>query len=157
MKSACVNQGNHTQTILVSSCLYGLKTRYNCSSKPTNKINFTEKNTVYLPICPEQLGGLSTPRPEATLAGGDGYDVLNEKAKAVVINSGNDLTSSFTTGAECVLDLVRHLGISKAYLKSKSPSCGVSSCYIDGKLQSGTGVTAALLKLNSVQLEEVDG
>lgn len=89
----------------------------------------------WIPVCPEQLGGLPTPRVAAALVGGDGFSVLAGDAK-VVDKTGRDVSKEFILGAEQVLHIARARKIELAFLKSRSPSCGVGAI---------TGVTAALL------------
>ena len=99
----------------------------------------------WIPVCPEQLGGLSTPREAADIVGGDGRDVLAGTAR-VVSKSGIDCTAAFVLGAEQVLQIARLQNISRALLKARSPSCAVS-----GKI----GVTAALLRSAGIEVEEL--
>lgn len=130
---------------LVSSCLAGLCTRYDGKKVSPNRSCMNElKGSIWIPVCPEQLGGLPTPRVAADLVGGCGKDVLVDRAK-VVTRTGIDVTSQFIRGAEQVLNIIQNQQISKAFLKSNSPSCGVSS---------PQGVTAALLEQNGLTLKE---
>lgn len=131
-------------TCLVSSCLMGLCTRYDALVKTDTECIKLLKNSDWLPVCPEQLGGLPTPREKSQLSGGDGYAVLAGSAK-VVTASGRDVSASFILGAHQVLQIARARSVSTAILKAKSPSCGVSGTI---------GVTAALLKSDGVTLYE---
>lgn len=98
-------------------------------------------------ICPEQLGGLPTPRAPSKLVGGDGFDVLDGNAK--VINTyGDDNTKAFIQGAYAALDMIREQKIRRCFLKDKSPSCGAGEKYL-------TGVTAALLIRKGYIVEEI--
>lgn len=130
--------------VLVSACLVGLCTRYDARNKPDARCIEQLHGATWIPVCPEQLGGLSTPRPPADIVDGDGFDVLAGQAR-VVTKNGQDVTRHFIRGAEQVLQLARAQGISSAMLKARSPSCGVY-----GK----TGVTAALLLSHNIRLEE---
>jgi uncharacterized protein YbbK (DUF523 family) len=96
------------------------------------------------PVCPEQLGGLPTPRPPAQIIGGSGEDVLGGTAR-VLAPDGRDLTAAFLRGARETLLLCRCLGITEAILKGDSPSCGVGRIYRGTERVPGNGVTAALL------------
>ena len=96
-------------------------------------------------MCPEQFGGLPTPRPPAILVGGDGFDVLAGRAGVVRPEDGADVTAAFVTGADQCVKLAEIFDIKKALLKSKSPSCG---------LMRPTGVTAAALILKGVDVQE---
>lgn len=130
---------------LVSACLLGLRTRYDGELKPCEACRLMVKNNaLWIPVCPEQLGGLPTPRPAADIVGGDGYDVLAGRA-AVVTREGEDVTSRFLLGARQVLAIAMEQRITAVLLKSRSPSCG---------LTPGFGVTAALLEQNGFVLQE---
>ncbi|MFZ5770423.1 MAG: DUF523 domain-containing protein [Thermodesulfobacteriota bacterium] len=129
---------------LVSACLLGLRTRYDGRLKPCEACRLMVKNAVCIPVCPEQLGGLPTPRTAADLVGGDGYDVLAGRA-AVVTRDGRDVTAPFLLGARQVLTIAMAQQISGVLLKSRSPSCGLTPRF---------GVTAALLKQHGFVLRE---
>jgi len=138
---------------LVSACLIGIKCRYDGGSKPNKEIIKMFKEGKLIPVCPEQLGGLTTPREPAELTG-DGLDVLKGKAK-VVTKSGKDVTEQFLRGAKETLKIVKLLEIKEAILKQKCPSCGCGLIYdgsFTGRLIERDGVTAALLKLNEVNI-----
>lgn len=139
---------------LCSACLLGIKCRYDGKSKPNERVIALSKKELLIPICPEQLWGQATPRPDAEIKGGDGFDVLNKKAK-VVEHSENDITHNFVDGAEEVLKLANLYNIKDAILKQKSPSCGSGQIY-DGtfskKFIKWDGVTTALLKRNGIKV-----
>ncbi len=140
--------------ILISACLAGVHCRYNLGDNCSEKVVEVIGGQPSVLVCPEQLGGLSTPRHPAEILGGHGEDVLNGKAK--VINSkGEDLTEPFIRGAEEVLEIARLYGAKKAILKSRSPSCGCCKIYdgsFSGKIIHGDGVTTALLKRNGIEV-----
>lgn len=136
--------------VLVSACLLGVPCRYDGKSKPWQEILNSSK-IIPVPVCPEQLGGCSTPRPKAWFTGGDGRDVLNGTAR-IVDEKGRDVTEAFVSGARHTLHIARTLGIRHAVLKEGSPSCGVSFVTIEGKKTPGMGVTAALLSENGITL-----
>ena len=98
----------------------------------------------WIPVCPEQLGGLATPRAAADLTGGDGNDVLAGRA-SVITRDGIDVTRHFILGARQCLAVIRAQNIRTAFLKSRSPSCG---------LTPRIGVTAALLRQHGVKIIE---
>jgi uncharacterized protein YbbK (DUF523 family) len=131
---------------LISSCLLGLCTRYDQKIKKYPIAEKELENAILIPVCPEQLGGLPTPRDAADLRGGDGDDVLNHSA-CVVTKNGVDVTSNFILGAEQTLKVAQLMKVTKALLKARSPSCGVT-----GK----KGVTAALLQKNNIETVEID-
>ena len=97
-----------------------------------------------MPVCPEELGGLGTPRPAAHLSGGDGVAVLAGKARVVRSIDGVDLTAEFVAGARAALAAGGRVG--SAIVKARSPSCGCAQVTIDGELQPGLGVLAAMLR-----------
>jgi uncharacterized protein YbbK (DUF523 family) len=136
--------------ILVSACLVGINCKYNGKNSLNKKIRKLVRSGKAIPVCPEQLGGLPTPREPANLTG-DGFDVLRGKAK-VLTESGEDVTINFIRGAREVLKLAKLLGVKKAILKARSPSCGCEETWISGKVANGDGVTAALLKKNGIKV-----
>jgi len=129
---------------LVSSCLVSLCTRYDGAIKPVTACLDFLRGHHYIPVCPEQLGGLATPRPAADITGGDGFAVLSGKA-SVCTEDGTNVTSSFVKGAEQVLQIAQSQKIAGICLKARSPSCSVHGC---------VGVTAALLIQNGFTLYE---
>jgi uncharacterized protein YbbK (DUF523 family) len=127
---------------LVSACLTGLCTRYDGRSKANPDCLRHLTGYHWIPVCPEQLGGLPTPRPAANLTGGDGYGVLAGTTQ-VIDRYGNDLTEPFLRGAAMVLTIARAQNIELCLLKSGSPSCG---------LEPLAGVTAALLLSHGIRI-----
>jgi uncharacterized protein YbbK (DUF523 family) len=109
-----------------------------------------------IPVCPEQLGGLPTPRPPSIIVDGDGEAVLRGQAR-VVNDRGDDVTEAFVKGARETLALAKLTGAYKAFLKGKSPSCGLRTPYCETETGSGIGVTAALLLRNGIEIVEVNG
>ena len=136
---------NHKKSVLVSSCLAGLCTRYDNQTLTSASCMKRIKMTTWIPVCPEQLGGLPTPREPAAIIGGEGIDVLRGNAR-VICRDGTDVTDSFVKGAYQVLEIARRQEISNVLLKARSPSCGVTK----------QGVTAALLLEHGIELEEFD-
>ncbi len=137
--------------IIVSACLAGFNCRYDCTNAYDKLIAEMVINKKAFPVCPEQMGGLPTPRPSAEIKNGDGNDVLEEKARIITIY-GDDITAKMIKGSEEVLKLVRMLGAKEAVLKEKSPSCGVTMVYRNGGIVSGMGVCAAMLKREGVEI-----
>lgn len=99
--------------ILCSACLLGVNCRYDGKTKTNDKVLALAKTETLIPVCPEQLGGQSTPRPDAEIVG-----------KKVLESNGKDVTSEFQKGAKEVLKIAKLLNIEKAILKQRSPSCG---------------------------------
>ena len=131
------------EKLLVSACLLGLACRYDGSEKGIDLGALAEKYEI-VPFCPEIYGGLPTPR--------DGAEIVGEK---VLTKNGRDVTREYEKGAREAEKLVLTLGIKKALLKEKSPSCGTGEIY-DGTftktLKTGFGITAARLSENGVEL-----
>ncbi len=140
---------------IISACLIGINCRYNGKNSFSEYINIYRKNYNLIPICPEQLGGLPTPREPAQIIQGDGFDVLAGKTKVLTI-SGRDITDNFIKGAEEVLKVCKLCYIKYAFLKEKSPSCGVNKIYNSGKLVRGSGITTSLLIKNNIEVFGVD-
>lgn len=134
--------------ILISACLCGLKTNYKAASKSREIFKRLLESGEALPFCPEQLGGLPTPRQASEIIGGNGFDVINKNAE-VLFKDGKNVTENFLRGAYEALYLAKSVKAEKIILKEKSPSCGVKLIHdgtFTGSLISGAGVTAALLK-----------
>jgi len=137
--------------IVVSACLAGVRCRYDGGARLDDKVLALSKVEEFLPLCPEQLGGLPTPRPTAEIVGGGGDDVLSGKAK-VVDMEGRDVTAQFLRGAREALMIALEAGAKRAVLKEKSPSCGVRRVYRDGVLVTGEGVLTALFMREGVEV-----
>lgn len=140
--------------ILVSACLCGINCRYSGDSNDCEEVKELLKDGKAIPVCPEQLGGLETPRLACEIVGGTGKEVLCGKAK-VIDKDGNDRTLGFVKGAYEVLNIAKMIGSHKAILKAKSPSCGCGKIY-DGTFNSnkiaGNGVAAQLLLENGIEV-----
>lgn len=142
---------------IASSCLAGVKCRYNGEAAEDKRIKQMYLEGKIKLVCPEVLGGLSTPRSPSEIVGGDGKDVIAGKAK-VMAKDGSNVTDEFIDGARKTVDIAKQCGAQRAYLKSNSPSCGCDRIYdgsFSGKMCVGDGVTAVLLKENGIQVIEV--
>jgi uncharacterized protein YbbK (DUF523 family) len=133
--------------VLVSACLLGEKCRYDGQGSSCPLLLEKLRGRPVIAACPEQLGGLGTPRKPAEISGGDGKAVW--AGKALVKNAcGEELTEFFREGAEKTWRLLSETGCTAAILKERSPSCGKNLIY-DGtfqkRLRPGPGVTTALL------------
>ncbi len=129
---------------LCSACLLGIKCRYDGKSKEDKKVLELAKKEVLIPVCPEQSGGLPTPR--------ESREIRGEK---VITKSGKNETENHKKGAEEVLRLAKLFGIKEAIFKQRSPSCGCGEIYVgtfSGRIIKGDGVTAALLKKNGIKV-----
>ena len=117
--------------ILVSACLLGCACRYDGQSKPNPLAQELARRGLAVPVCPEQLGGLPTPR------------------------NPSERRAEYCRGAEETLRLGRLYGCTAAVLKERSPSCGCGRIYdgtFTGTLTDGDGVTAALLKAHGIPM-----
>jgi uncharacterized protein YbbK (DUF523 family) len=124
--------------------LLGIKCRYDGKSKPDKKVLALARKETLIPVCPEQLGGLSTPRlPQ------------EQKGDRVFNNETIDVTKQFRRGAEETLRIAKLFNIKEAILKQKSPSCGCGEIYdgtFSGRTIKGDGVTTALLKKKGIKV-----
>lgn len=130
--------------ILVSACLLGVNCRYDGAGKAHPDVLALLKDHTLIPVCPEQLGGLPTPRPPA-----------ERVEEQVVTNRGGDVTAAFQTGARETLRLAELTGCTCAVLKARSPSCGSDGVYdgaFTGRVVPGDGVTAALLREHGIRV-----
>lgn len=141
---------------LVSACLAGFNTRYDGGNALDERIRSLVAEGRAVPVCPEQLAGLPTPRPTVEFrGGGSGAGLLDGNVRLEGAD-GEDYTDSFLRGAEEVLRIARMLGIKEAVLKDSSPSCGVTYVYADGSRAEGRGVCAELLERNNIRVRIVD-
>lgn len=139
--------------LIVSACLVGIKCKYDSTSAKDKEVTTLVSEGRAIPLCPEQLGGLPTPRPRSKIIGGEGKDVIIGKAK-VNYENGKDVTQNFIKGAQETLKIAKLIGAKQAILKSKSPSCGCGKIYNEkDKLIEGDGVCASLLKQNGITVE----
>ena len=139
---------------VVSACLCGINCKYNGDNNKHEEFVKELRDGQVLPLCPEQLGGLTTPRSACEIEGGSGEDVLAGRAR-VINAAGEDLTEFFVKGAQECLAIMRQAGIDEAILQRRSPSCGVNKIYdgnFSGQLIAGDGVTAALLKKHGIKV-----
>lgn len=140
--------------ILVSMCLIGINCNYKGESKPNKRVIELVKMGKAIPICPEQLGGLPTPRSGARIIKGDGKDVLEGNSK-LITDDGKDVTEQYLKGAYETLKLCRMLNVKVVVLKQGSPSCGNGKTQggeNERKTVDGDGVTTALLKKNGIKV-----
>ena len=129
---------------LCSACLLGVNCRYSGEPKVNEKIIELAKKEVLISVCPEQLGGLCTPR-----------EACEQKGNRIFTKAGKDMTLSFENGAKEVLRIAKIFNIKEAILKQRSPSCGSGKIYngnFDGTVISGDGITTQLLKENGIKV-----
>ena len=130
--------------ILVSACLIGCPCRYDGEACECAVLNEIAKSNTLVPICPEQLGGLPTPRLPSERWG-----------DKILMKDGTDVTLQYRRGAETALKIALTCGADFAVLKAKSPSCGKGSIYdgsFSGTLTAGNGVAAEKLMHNGISV-----
>ncbi|MBQ8973593.1 MAG: DUF523 domain-containing protein [Clostridia bacterium] len=133
-----------TDRVIVSQCLLGVPCRYDGAALPHAEIIRAATDYCWIPVCPEILGGLSTPR-----------DPAERVDNCVMTHSGIDVTKPFMRGAEYALRIAQLYGARFALLKERSPSCGCHGIYngsFTGTLTDGMGITAELLMQNGIQV-----
>ncbi|MEE2939532.1 MAG: DUF523 domain-containing protein [Planctomycetota bacterium] len=145
------------EPVLVSACLLGRACTFEGGDNRDLALEaqLARDGLEPVPFCPEESGGLSTPRPAANLTA-PAADVLDGAGRVVSIH-GDDVTDAFRAGAEGALERCRARGIRRAFLKERSPSCGCAATHVDGALVQGRGVTAELLERSGVRCEGVEG
>ncbi|MCD6416453.1 MAG: DUF523 domain-containing protein [Planctomycetes bacterium] len=146
---------NTREPVLVSACLLGLPTRYNGEARSRESVLKLAESHCLIPICPEQLGGLPTPRPHAEITRGDGGDVL-DGAATVVNEEGREVTAQFLSGARIAQQVAAVTGARRALLKEGSPSCGVRRIKRNDQDVEGCGVTTALLRRKGIQIDGIE-
>jgi uncharacterized protein YbbK (DUF523 family) len=136
---------------LISACLVGIKCRFDGKDREDKKMKKLMEKGEGLAVCPETLGGLILPRPEAEITWGRGENVLSGKSNVIDRNKKN-VTPQMVRGAIRTFKIARRLKIRTAFMKEKSPSCGSEKIYRKGKIVQGEGVTAALLQKKGIKV-----
>lgn len=141
------------KVLLISACLVGLNCRFDGKSKKLEIVESLKEKFILVPVCPEQLGGLPTPRKPAMFDVGDGEKLLKGLSRLLDEN-GKDVSQNFVRGAFETLKVARLYKerLFGCLMKERSPSCGVNSVYINGKLSKGCGVSVALLKAKGYKI-----
>ena len=132
------------QNILVSACLLGDCCRYDGKSKPCERVITLSDTYNLIPICPEVMGGLPTPRIPSEICG-----------ELVLMKDGRNVTRNYNNGAQKALEIAIENACTVAVLKEKSPSCGsglIHNGLFDGGLVEGDGITTQLLKKNGIRV-----
>lgn len=140
--------------ILVSACLLGINCKYDGDNNNHEIVKEYLKDKQFVLVCPEQLGGLETPRIPCEINNGNGNDVLLGKC-TVKNKDGLDTTKKFIKGAKETLKIAQLYNCKEAILKEGSPSCGSNKIYdgtFTGKKINGLGVTAAILKKQGIHI-----
>lgn len=145
--------------ILISACLVGLNTRFNGGNKKDENLARLSKQSHVVFTCPEQLGGLPTPREPAEIEfGKSARDVFEGNGKVFSI-SGIDQTKEYLNAANKTLAFCKENGVSIAILKLKSPSCGSQKIYdgsFTGNVIDGEGLVTYLLEKNNIKVYNED-
>lgn len=136
------------EKLLISACLLGENCKYNGGNNYHPAVESLREQYELIPVCPEQLGGLPTPRTPAERVG-----------DRVMNRDGQDVTDAFRLGAERALEIARASGAAKAVFQARSPSCGSRTVYdgtFTGTLTAGQGVTAELLEKNGIAVLQIE-
>lgn len=132
----------------VSACLLGENCKYNGGNNESKKLKDYVKGHTVVPVCPEVMGGLPTPRDPAEITDG----VVRQK-------SGRSVDEEFRVGARAALKKIKDAGAELAILQSRSPSCGAKEIYdgtFSGRLVKGKGVFAAMLEEEGISAMDVE-
>ena len=140
--------------VMISACLLGVPCRYDGRHSSCPHLMDFLGSIRFIPFCPEQMGGLPTPRSPADIKGGDGHDVLSGNAR-IINTDGKDVTKAFINGAQAALRLAGLAGSSIALMKDKSPSCGFRTPYCEKPSGLGIGVAAALFESSGMKIFEL--
>jgi uncharacterized protein YbbK (DUF523 family) len=134
-------QQPQAEPVLISACLLGIPCRWHGrrAKKREKLIAMLKRKYVLVPICPEQLGGMPTPRTGEMLHG-TGAQVLDEGLRIIAPETGEDVTAFHVRGAQYSLEIAQIVGARRAYLKGGSPSC------------DRDGVTGELLRRGGVKV-----
>lgn len=130
------------EKLLISACLCGQNTKYSGGNNALKNLELLEQKFILIPICPEVMGGLSTPR-----------DPSEQKGDKVFSNKGKNVTKEFELGAYTALKIAKENGATLALLKEASPSCGSHLIYdgsFSGTKIAGEGVATKLLRENQI-------
>ena len=135
--------------LLISACLVGINCKYNGKNNLNEELKKLVDEGKAIPICPEQMGGLPTPRVPSEI-------IKNESGNIrVITKDGRDVTKEYKQGATRALKIAKALNINRAILKLKSPSCGCGKIYdgtFSGKLIDGNGITTQLFLENGIEV-----
>ena len=146
---------------LISACLCGVNCKYNGKNNLNKHCLDLFKSGKAILVCPEQLGGLTTPRKPSEIQG-ESCEIINNKVGKIINNLGDDVTYQFIKGAEETLNIAKEAGVKIAILKEGSPSCGKNNVYdgtFSGRKIEGEGITSFMLRNNGIRVisdEEFD-
>ena len=143
-----------SEKVFVSACLCGIRCRYNGKKLEKRKLPVSPENMVL--VCPEVLAGMKIPRTPSFFDNDKTGEGVWKGETKVVSEEGEDRTEHLKKGALKALEIATKYGIKKAYLKEKSPSCGVNLVYVGSEKVMGKGVTASLFEQNGIEVIGVD-
>ncbi len=147
----------YRQMIIVSACLAGMNTRYDGTNCGHPEIIELVASGKAIPLCPEQLGGLPTPRSAISFVNGDGNELIKGAIGVRAIGAdGVDYSKNLINGAMETLRIAKMFNIKKAILKEGSPSCGVFKVWVNNRKVEGCGVTTAILKANGIEVAQIE-
>ena len=132
--------------VLVSKCLLGGNCKYNGGNNFNQKVVEYIDGKDYIEICPECMGGLTTPRDPSE---------IDLESGRVYSCRGKDVTENFLKGAQQTLEIAKKNKADTAILKQSSPSCGFGLIYdgsFSGRKINGNGITAQLLSENGIKI-----
>ncbi len=134
------------EPVLVSLCFLGVPCRWHgrCAKRRDGLLDKLKEKYVLVPVCPEQLGGMPTPRTSETLRGGTGAQVLDEGWRLFAPETNEDVTDFHVKGSHVALEIARQVGAERAYLKGGSPSCDKD------------GITGEVLRRGGIHVVRVD-
>lgn len=138
---------------LISACLCGVNCKYNGRNNYSEYCDELLKSGKAILVCPEQLGGLPTPRIPSEM-NNKADEILKGKGE-ILAKDGRDVTEEFLKGAKEVEEIAKKLNIEVAILKDGSPSCGVNYVYdgtFTGNKIKGRGITAEILVQNGISV-----
>ncbi len=146
------------ERVLVSACLVGRECRYDARANTDGELarELERRGFEAVPFCPEEHGGLGTPRPPAWIEREGAAAVLDGRDR-VVTESGRDVTAGFVAGARGALAHCQAHGLRRAFLKERSPSCGACQTHVAGVLTDGPGVTTELLRRHGIEVTPIEG
>ncbi len=147
---------SNKEKVLVSACLLGINCRYNGVPLEKRELPFSEKDVEIITFCPEKYGGLEAPRSPSFFSNKETGEGVWKGICKVISPENEDRTNEFILGANETLKLAKKHNIKKAYVKERSPSCGVNCVYVMDKREKGKGVTTALLQTNGIETIPID-
>jgi len=142
------------EKVIVSACLCGIRCRYNGKILEKRDLPINMEDAIL--VCPETLAGLKIPRTPSFFSNEKTGEGVLDGETEVVSSDGEDRTDEFIKGSKKALEIAKKYNVKKAYLKERSPSCGVNVVYVNNERKKGMGVTAALFKREGIEVIGVE-